>query len=267
MAEGLLGLMQPGPTRYEAERLRKERGSRGLLQALGEPLSYAPTMPTNMLAQALLGAQYLTGEKDLGEGMASLSDMSALAVQGLLGRYSNPLRQVVSFGNKLRRDLAPTQDIPPGTPGVVVGPSGKIGFLEGDMSVAIRHHADGRWSAERVPTWGSQSKKFFGVGDSAQELIDAVKARIAKSDAAVSAAAKRKEASSLLGRLRAEYGDNFSTARSTQSKSEYITHIPSGTKIRISDHPLPLHYEQPDIDLPKGAPIDEMLNEIRRVLG
>ena len=62
------GLMQPGPTLYEAEERRKKKGSQGLLQALGEPMSYAPNPVVNALGSGLLGAQYLTGEKPLEEG-------------------------------------------------------------------------------------------------------------------------------------------------------------------------------------------------------
>jgi hypothetical protein len=56
------GMMQPGPTLYEAERLRKERGSRGLLGAVGEPMSYAPNPLVSIIGSGLLSAQYLTGD-------------------------------------------------------------------------------------------------------------------------------------------------------------------------------------------------------------
>lgn len=74
------GLLTPGPTRAKAEELRAQKGSRGLLDAVGTPMSYAPNPFVQMIGQGLLGAQYLTGEKEMGEGLASLSDMTAMAV-------------------------------------------------------------------------------------------------------------------------------------------------------------------------------------------
>jgi hypothetical protein len=80
----MTGLLAPGPTRAKADELRKQKGSRGLLGAVGEPLSYAPNPVVAMLGQGLLGARYLTGEKEMGEGLASLSDMTAMAVGSML---------------------------------------------------------------------------------------------------------------------------------------------------------------------------------------
>lgn len=72
------GLMQPGPTQYEAEQLRKKRGSQGLLGAIGEPMSYSPNPLVNALGSGLLGAQYLTGEKPMDEGLSALAMMTGL---------------------------------------------------------------------------------------------------------------------------------------------------------------------------------------------
>jgi len=72
------GLMQPGPTLYEAQRRREKAGSQGLLAAVGEPLSYAPG-PLGMLGGGLLAAQYLTGEKPMEEGLSVAALMTALA--------------------------------------------------------------------------------------------------------------------------------------------------------------------------------------------
>src|SRR5574343_76169 len=71
------GLMQPGPTLYEAEERRKKKGSQGLLGAVGEPLSYAPGV-MGLLGNAALSAQYLTGEKPLEEGLSALAMMTGL---------------------------------------------------------------------------------------------------------------------------------------------------------------------------------------------
>src|SRR5574343_527293 len=71
------GMMQSGPTLYAAEELRKKRGNQGLLAAVGEPMSYAPG-PVGLLRNALLGAQYLTGEKTMDEGLSGLAMMTGL---------------------------------------------------------------------------------------------------------------------------------------------------------------------------------------------
>ena len=71
------GLMQPGPTLYEAEQQRKKRGSMGLLGEIGEPLSYAPG-PVGLLGNALLSAQYVTGEKSADEGLSALAMLTGM---------------------------------------------------------------------------------------------------------------------------------------------------------------------------------------------
>lgn len=88
------GLMNPGPTRYAADQLRKQRGSRGLLRAVGEPMSYSPNPLIAALGGAALGAQYLTGEADPTEGAKSLSDMTAMAVGS---RLPAPLRNIITY--------------------------------------------------------------------------------------------------------------------------------------------------------------------------
>ena len=74
----MTGMMQPGPTLYEDEQRRKKKGSQGLLAAIGEPMSYSPNPLVNALGGGLLGAQYLTGEKPLDEGLSALSMMTGL---------------------------------------------------------------------------------------------------------------------------------------------------------------------------------------------
>lgn len=88
------GLLAIGPTRAAAEELRKQRGSKGLLAAVGEPLSYAPG-PLGLLGNALLAAQYATGEKSMEDGLASLSDMTAMLVGS---RLPPPLLAAVKAG-------------------------------------------------------------------------------------------------------------------------------------------------------------------------
>lgn len=142
-----------------------------------------------------------------------------------------------------------------------------VGMLNDNMSATIRPLTNGDFALDFTPQWGSKSKPFYAIGDDAKELADYSLSRIARSDKAVDAAAKRAEEASLLGMLKKEYGDVFSLGKSTQSKSQYITHDPSGTKIRISDHDLPLHYEQSDVDLRNWQSPSQMMESVKKHFG
>lgn len=59
--------------------------------------------------------------------------------------------------------------------------------------------------------------------------------------------------------------DEFGSAefrQSTQSKSKYLI-LPSGEKIRMSDHSLPLHYEGADHEFRFGSDIADFIKQIR----
>lgn len=136
-----------------------------------------------------------------------------------------------------------------------------------DMSATVKPMNDGDYIVTAMAPWGRKNKPFYATGDDPEELASYALDRLSRGDKAISAAAKRREDSSLLGMLKNEYGDVFSLGRSTQSKSQYITHNPSGTKVRISDHDLPLGYEQPGVDLRIGMSVNDMLNAIREQIG
>jgi len=144
-------------------------------------------------------------------------------------------------------------------------PSGSAAVKENPNAV-VSPLSNGDFALSFNPSWGSKSKGFYAVGDNPEELVDYSMKKISRSDKAIDSASKKRDESSLLGMLKSEYGDVFSTANSTQSKSNYIIHNPSGTKIRISDHELPLHYEQPDIDLRDWQSKDDMLQTILKTI-
>lgn len=132
-----------------------------------------------------------------------------------------------------------------------------------DMTVSLKGMNNGDYMAVAMPPWGKKNKPFYMIGDDPEELAAESLAKLGRSDSALKAA----EARSLLGMLKREYGDDaFHEARSTQSKSQYLTHGPSGTKIRISDHSLPLHYEGADLDLNIGMSDKDKFEEIKRFL-
>ena len=127
----------------------------------------------------------------------------------------------------------------------------------------IRQLNDGNYLLVSSPVWPNKGAGKYAVGDSIAELQQYA----AKQGAHRESGRAGAESRTLLGKLKKEYGDDaFSTAKSTQSNSQYITHIPSGTKIRISDHDLPLHYEQPDLDLRSAMSIQDQLKAIGGLL-
>lgn len=139
------------------------------------------------------------------------------------------------------------------------------GNLFDDMYANIKPLQDGGYLGRYSPQWGSKSKPFYAIGDDINELADYMLLRKSKSDKAIDTAQKAKDGKSLLGMLKSQLGVDdsaFDFAKSTQSKSQYFTYKPTGTKIRVSDHSLPLHYEQPDVDLRDWMSDDEKLKMI-----
>lgn len=146
-------------------------------------------------------------------------------------------------------------------------PSGKGAAVKENMNATISPLSNGDFALSFNPAWGSKSKAFYAVGDNPEELVDYSMNKISRSDKAIDSAAKKNDETSLLGMLKSEYGDVFSLAKSTQSKSQYIIHNPTGTKIRISDHDLPLHYVQPDVDLRNWQSKNDMLQAVMKTIG
>lgn len=138
--------------------------------------------------------------------------------------------------------------------------------VEHDINMTVSPLENGKYVLQYRPLGGSSSKEFHIIGDDPNALALAGIDRLTRSDKAISSAQKAKFNNSLLGKLSAEFGDAFSKAKSTQSKSEYLIHNPTGIKIRISDHNLPLGYEQPDVDLRFSQSLEEKLSAIREAI-
>lgn len=137
------------------------------------------------------------------------------------------------------------------------------GNLTDNMQAQVRALTNGDFLVSGMPQWKSKTKPFYAVGDNPEELASYALDRFNRSEKAIKAA----DGNTLIGLLKKQYGDDaFQLGKSTQSKSQYITHVPSGTKIRISDHDLPLHYDQPDVDLRIGASKEEMLTAINKAI-
>lgn len=137
------------------------------------------------------------------------------------------------------------------------------------MSGTIKKMTNGDYLGRYNPAWGAEGKPFYAIGDNPEELKSFMLSKMLKSEAGTASAKTAKYNKSLIGVLNNEFGEGaFSKAgRSSQSSSEYYQHVPSGTKIRIADHDLPLHYEQPDIDLRSWMSTDEKIQAIKKYLG
>lgn len=144
---------------------------------------------------------------------------------------------------------------------------GGSAFYKDNLYLALRQTPDGKVVSHYSPPWGSTSKEFHGVGDTFDEVLSQSLDRIKRSDAAVEAAKKSKYEKSILGILSKDFGDDaFDFVRSQRSKSEYLIHKGTGTKIRISDHDLPLGYPPADLDLPLSMSAQEKANAIKEFL-
>lgn len=133
-------------------------------------------------------------------------------------------------------------------------------------NMSVNELSSGKFLLNHLPLWGSKQKEFHVIADSVPEAVQLATQRLSASDRAISSKQKRDFENSLMGKLQNEFGDNFSVSKSERSKSQYITHNPSGTKIRISDHELPLGYVQPDLNLNMSMPVDQQFSEILKLL-
>lgn len=137
-----------------------------------------------------------------------------------------------------------------------------------DMGLNISALKNGEFLATYQPQWLRGGAGKYAIGDNIDELINHGLGTIKRTDAGVQAAKTSAFNKSLLGKLDSLgfNADDFKQASSTQSSSNYLTHVPTGTKIRIADHDLPLHYEQPDVDLRSWEPIADQIAKIKASL-
>ena len=142
----------------------------------------------------------------------------------------------------------------------------KTGVVNGSPSLTVRSLPDGKYLANYSPLWGEKSKPFAAISENVDELINDSLKRIKKSDSLINSHELKKHNNSLEGMLNNEFGDVFKIKKSERSSSKYLIHEPSGTKIRISDHDLPLGYESADLDLPINLTNNELFEKIKLFL-
>jgi hypothetical protein len=180
-----------------------------------------------------------------GENKAAF-DKANMQQKGLLSR--NPKPEFINVGKNYVASREYGGDIP-NHELITPFPNKSVGMVKSNPNMVVRTTKSGEYELHHMPQWGGLGKEFIGKHTDLTRLITSGIERFERSVKGQELNKERKEKNSLFGMLNKEYGDSFSQARSTQSVSKYITHDPSGTKIRISDHSLPIHYEQPDVDL------------------
>lgn len=243
---GLLGDLIKGAKNNprNAETMDSLFGGLGIVPGVGDVASGAEA-----------AYRYKQGDM-LGAGLAGLGALPLIPPisAGLLG-------SIKAIGNMPKKGIYPngiTNDmVIPGTHEEMFGES---------MAATIRKMNNGDYLGRYIPAWGGEGKPFYAIGDNLQELKNVMLTRMGKSELGTRSAKDAKFNNSLIGRLQNEFGDTFKTGHSTQSNSKYFTHEPSGLKVRVSDHDLPLGYEQPDIDLRTTMTLDEQIEAIKKAI-
>ena len=153
-----------------------------------------------------------------------------------------------------------------GHPKLNVLPNERVALVEGNSNLRVEHKPDGTFTISHSPAWGETSKPFTLNGDSVDDLISTAESRLKRSEVAMTAAAKSKHSKTVGGMLEMKHGDNFEYAKSARSDSQYITHTPTGAKIRISDHKLPDVYESPNFEVSGALSKKEQAQSISKFL-
>jgi len=234
----------------------------------GGLLSLDPTDYISGAGLAKTVALLKGGALGLGALGAGMGVMSKLGAESVPSRFKQS-GQILSSGLLKKGERAPE--------GVstIAGLTDKLpqssrydafGNIFDDMYAQVKPMQDGNFLATYIAPWGSKSKNAYATGDNPEELANFILNKKNRSDAAIARSEKQKYDNSLIGKLSNEFGDIFDTAKSARSESQYITHKPSGTKIRISGHALPLGYESPDLNIPIGISDDEKFQLIKNYL-
>ncbi|MDR2240017.1 MAG: hypothetical protein LBE33_06185 [Zoogloeaceae bacterium] len=127
---------------------------------------------------------------------------------------------------------------------------------------------DGRYLIEYLAPWNpnEQVKSFWVLGDTIDETIDRANSRLNRSYQSIRNARTGKIDKAFRKSLEDEFGKvfDYDISNARGSSSFYITHKPSGIKIRVSDHDLPSYYENTaDLDLREDEDVAQALrNEL-----
>lgn len=242
----------------------------GTMHSLGSNLG-----ETTLQRLGVPGVRYLDGSSR-GAGQGASNYVVFPGNEGLLSILSRngvPIDSTVKAPNMKQRGVVMFGS-PEGGASSAFG--GRVSMSEQErelaqkaMPVMLSKFANGNFAGGYLPPWNpgqAQAKAFNLYGDNLEELVAAASERYSRAEKAATAAQKRKDSASMTGRLTEEFGD-FTKSASTQSKSKYLTHSETGTKLRFSDHPLPIRYDQPDLNFSLNATPDEVIEALRAHLG
>ena len=228
----------------------------------GATLNTVKVDPRLLDVAAVSGAMIPVG-KALGKAALREGAKQIHTGTGVLGRnVMNPKMSVVPEGASMPQQ--PTGLL--GHPKLNVLPNERVALVEGNSNLRVEHKPDGTFTISHSPAWGETGKPFTLNGDSVDDLISTAESRLQRSEAAMTAAAKSKHSKTVGGMLEMKHGDNFEYAKSARSDSQYITHTPTGAKIRISDHKLPDVYESPDFEVSGALSKKEQAQSISKFL-
>ena len=246
------------------------KGSQSLIEDMsygkspvrGATLNTVKVDPRLLDVAAVSGAMIPVG-KALGKAALREGAKQIHTGTGVLGRnVMNPKMSVVPEGASMPQQ--PTGLL--GHPKLNVLPNERVALVEGNSNLRVEHKPDGTFTISHSPAWGETGKPFTLNGDSVDDLISTAESRLQRSEAAMTAAAKSKHSKTVGGMLEMKHGDNFEYAKSARSDSQYITHTPTGAKIRISDHKLPDVYESPDFEVSGALSKKEQAQSISKFL-
>lgn len=279
---GLMDFLQSASNTAASNVSAPVDGLAWLLRKMGADVPSNPVMGSEwMQERGLTRPMEQSGYSLAGETAGLLSPMLAAAkapqiAQGLLQMGDNAAipqtlnkeAGMVRFENWGKRNPPPAYATTalPSHPELKSAVNPAIARLNNFPDVSIGMLPNNEFLAKNVPLWGSKQKPFYAIGDDLNEIIAATKSRISNADRGLKGTETNKKNTTLIGRLQQQYGDIFDVKKSERSSSEYITHKPSGTKIRISDHDLPLGYGSPDLNLNANASLDDKLKAIANYL-
>jgi hypothetical protein len=236
MAGLLDSVMQPGPTIAADRERRASKGSRGLLAALGGPMAYAPNPVVSALGNALLGAQFVTGEADPYEGARSLSDMTAMAVGS---RLPAPLRNIITYhGSPHKFDKFDSSKIGTGEGAQAYG----HGLYLADTTDVAKTYRASDWYPQGVKT-----KPGTPEDGAAAVVAQAMDAGHANPYEWAKAEVKRMGGPVMADKLRAIDGWQSSGVKFEHGGNLYKVDLPDSAVAKMLDWDKPLSQQAPEV--------------------
>lgn len=252
----------------------------GLLGGIPKTLKNNPA--NRETVDSLLGVTGMVpGVGDVQSGLLAANDLrngdylsAALNGSGMLPMIP-AMAGIIKQSGHLPKNMRYPKEMPSNVVTPVIGslPDSSLYDKAGMFSVDsaangdLRRLANGDYYASLNPTWLSKTRGKYAIGDIPSELVDYIRRVATNSDKTVQAQRTAKIPKDVRASLEKEFGKvfDYDISNASRSNSYYITHKPTGTKIRVSDHELPSHYENTasiDIRPEEVGSIAERLREI-----